>query len=455
MKTLKEILDPNRLSTILLYTSIISFIIAFNFTDNPPAGGWYQQFLPYLNNRPLSDITFLDSLTGYGITGDGTVGDTNYIIKTTNGGDNWFIVNSIYRDLSSVSFINQNTGFVCGGFNAVGGIVIKTTNGGNNWFSLNASFANHFTDMFVLSEDTIWLTDDNGFNGGLFKTNNGGLNWITQYHGFGSDPEKIYMFNSQIGFMGISGTSLQKTTNGGNSWFPIASEGTYRDMYFSDSLTGWKAIGSIKKTTDGGITWVTQTLPLTTYTGIRDFSNVNSDTIWGVGGSLYHPGFAETGIIYRTTNGGINWGYQVPDSNFNISKYLYIDFVKKLNGWSYSIRGVHTVGGGDSLTIYTGIKNNNLNISKSFTLYQNYPNPFNPATIISYKLEESSDVILKVYNIKGGEVNTLVKKKQNPGKYNLKFDGSKLSTGVYLYCLELFDKNGYSSSETKKMVLLR
>ena len=113
------------------------------------------------------------------------------------------------------------------------------------------------------------------------------------------------------------------------------------------------------------------------------------------------------------------------------------------------------MGGGDSLTIYTGIKNRNLNISKSFNLYQNYPNPFNPATIISYKLEESSDVILKVYNIKGGEVNTLVKNKQNPGKYDVKFDGSKLSTGIYLYCLELFDKYGNLSTETKKMVLVK
>ncbi|MGB4853222.1 MAG: hypothetical protein WBQ38_12985, partial [Ignavibacteria bacterium] len=94
MKTLKEIFDLNRLSTILLYTSIITFIIAFNFSDNPPAGGWQQQFLPFMNNRPLSDITFVDSLTGFGITGDHTANVTNYVIKTTNGGDNWFVVDS-------------------------------------------------------------------------------------------------------------------------------------------------------------------------------------------------------------------------------------------------------------------------------------------------------------------------------------------------------------------------
>ncbi|MBK7253785.1 MAG: hypothetical protein IPI04_07655 [Ignavibacteria bacterium] len=64
MNTLLEILNLKRLSGILYYTSIISFIIAFNFSDNP-AGGWQQQFLPFMNNRPLSDITFVDSLTGF------------------------------------------------------------------------------------------------------------------------------------------------------------------------------------------------------------------------------------------------------------------------------------------------------------------------------------------------------------------------------------------------------
>ncbi|MBK8381018.1 MAG: hypothetical protein IPL16_03835 [Ignavibacteria bacterium] len=125
MKTLKEMFDLNRLSTILLYTSIITFIIAFNFSDNPPAGGWQQQFLPFMNNRPLSDITFVDSLTGFGITGDHTANVTNYVIKTTNGGDNWFVVDSIYQDLTKVNFINTNTGFVCGGLNQIGGYLTK------------------------------------------------------------------------------------------------------------------------------------------------------------------------------------------------------------------------------------------------------------------------------------------------------------------------------------------
>jgi len=78
----------NKFTSLVFYLSLLIFIIAFSFAHNLP-GGWTQQFLPFMNDRPLSDMTFIDSLTGYGITGDGTVGDTNYIIKTSDGGENW------------------------------------------------------------------------------------------------------------------------------------------------------------------------------------------------------------------------------------------------------------------------------------------------------------------------------------------------------------------------------
>ena len=60
----------NKLSSGLFYFSIILFIIGFNFSDNPP-GGWYQQFLPNLPNMQISDMYFLDSLTGWAVTGNG------------------------------------------------------------------------------------------------------------------------------------------------------------------------------------------------------------------------------------------------------------------------------------------------------------------------------------------------------------------------------------------------
>ena len=87
---------------------------------------------------------------------------------------------------------------------------------------------------------------------------------------------------------------------------------------------------------------------------------------------------------------------------------------------------------------------------KEFTLSQNYPNPFNPVTIISYQLPETEFVTLKIYDILGNEVVTLVNEEKPAGSYNFSFDASKLPSGVYYYKLR-----AGNYVETKKMMLLK
>lgn len=93
---------------------------------------------------------------------------------------------------------------------------------------------------------------------------------------------------------------------------------------------------------------------------------------------------------------------------------------------------------------------NSSSIPIAFTLHQNYPNPFNPTTTIKYDLPKQAHVILKVYNILGQEVATLVNGVKRAGSYEVKFDGSKLSSGIYFYRL----KAGQNIM-TKKMILLQ
>jgi len=85
-----------------------------------------------------------------------------------------------------------------------------------------------------------------------------------------------------------------------------------------------------------------------------------------------------------------------------------------------------------------------------FSLEQNFPNPFNPSTVISYKLSAVSDVSLKVYDVIGREVRTLVNARQNPGIHSVKFDARKLPSGVYFYRLQAGE-----FTSTKKMVLAK
>ncbi len=85
-----------------------------------------------------------------------------------------------------------------------------------------------------------------------------------------------------------------------------------------------------------------------------------------------------------------------------------------------------------------------------FSLGQNYPNPFNPSTVISYQLPQSSMVSLRVYNILGKEVATLVNETQNAGTYKVSFDGSHLASGVYFYKMD-----AGSFSQCRKLLLIK
>lgn len=93
-----------------------------------------------------------------------------------------------------------------------------------------------------------------------------------------------------------------------------------------------------------------------------------------------------------------------------------------------------------------------------FDLGQNFPNPFNPNTVIGYQLSVSSNVTLKVYDVLGNEIVTLVDEKKPAGTYEVTFDASGLPSGVYLYRLQAGKSStgpGQSFVETRKMLLMK
>ncbi len=102
-----------------------------------------------------------------------------------------------------------------------------------------------------------------------------------------------------------------------------------------------------------------------------------------------------------------------------------------------------------SYTNATGLKNESVQ-PVTYSLSQNYPNPFNPTTNIKFSIEKSGFVTLKVYNILGQEVATLLNKELSAGSYTFDFDASKLSTGVYLYSIQ-----SGNFAQTKKMILIK
>ncbi|MDP2301927.1 MAG: T9SS type A sorting domain-containing protein [Ignavibacteria bacterium] len=137
--------------------------------------------------------------------------------------------------------------------------------------------------------------------------------------------------------------------------------------------------------------------------------------------------------------------YTAPATTGNVTLYANGNSVN-LNGantgdmWNFALNKTITVNP------VTDVKD--INLVTSFNLNQNYPNPFNPSTNISYSLMEGNFVTLKVFDVLGNEVSTLVNSYQAAGIQNIKFDASKLNSGIYFYRIE----SGNFVS-TKKMIL--
>ncbi len=105
---------------------------------------------------------------------------------------------------------------------------------------------------------------------------------------------------------------------------------------------------------------------------------------------------------------------------------------------------------GDTTHTATAIGDDHQPIVTSFGLKQNYPNPFNPSTTIEYSIAKASRVTIDVYNVLGQKVKSLIDEKQNPGIYQLKFNGSELSSGIYLYTIKAGNFH-----KTMKMLLVK
>ncbi|MCU7490909.1 MAG: T9SS type A sorting domain-containing protein [Ignavibacteria bacterium] len=100
--------------------------------------------------------------------------------------------------------------------------------------------------------------------------------------------------------------------------------------------------------------------------------------------------------------------------------------------------------------ILTDVKKDNASLPESFSLSQNYPNPFNPSTTINYSIPESRMVTLKVYDMLGKEVSTLLNEYKTAGNHSVQFNASSLPSGIYIYTIQ-----AGAFRDSKKLMLLK
>ena len=178
-------------------------------------------------------------------------------------------------------------------------------------------------------------------------------------------------------------------------------------------------------------------------------SGMNANLHWSTATEINNSGFE---IQRRQTSDWAKVGFVAGAGTSNAPRnYSYTD--SKLSAGSYSYR-LKQIDNNGAFTYGSTVEVAISSTPAAFALSQNYPNPFNPSTVISYQLPVNSRVTLKVYDMLGQEVATLVNGPQEAGVYTVSFNTSKgtpgLSSGVYIYRLE-----AGSFVSTKKLVLMR
>ncbi|MEI7483657.1 MAG: T9SS type A sorting domain-containing protein [Ignavibacteriota bacterium] len=383
-------------------------------------------------NSPVSRINGITSINnnifitsmGYGILTSG------------NGGVNWTSVNNGLPTLYTYCITaSANNLFVSSTGNTPE--VYLSTNLGANWTLANSGLSSGLNSLFA-SASYVYA----GNSSGAYYSTNNGANWILS-NLTGVTPMSFVKSGSVL-FAGTFGNGVYKSTDNGFNWINCSSGLTTLNINTlgvlgTDIFAGTNYGGAMYKTTNNGASWTEAN------SGIM---HLVIRSIASQGGHIFATANDSYGCIYHSTNAGQNWitknqgfGYTVP--NFT---YLYItnDYVYagtySSNIWKRSYQDL------------IGIQKISEVVPSSYSLSQNYPNPFNPSTVIRCQLPVVSNVSLKVYDVMGREVQTLVSEKLQAGSYEVKFDAgmSGLTSGVYFYKM---GTEGYS--ETKRMLLIK
>ncbi len=370
------------------------------------------------------DVQFFNADTGWIVT-------NNEFLKTTNGGNVWkkltsFVGFSAY----DFRFIDSQNGWTVGsGFNSAW----KTTNGGLSWDIMTTGLNKTNYAVSIVNATKIWIAADSGY---VLATTDGGTTWAKNLVGTARPITKIWMMDASNGIVTDDKGGIYKTTDGGKTWVnkiaPFATSSS--SLFMIDANNGWVTLSSpvAYKTTDGGNTWVQKSIG---FEQLRDVNFVNLNI-----------GFACTNnkTLYRTTDGGTSWTKATVPGDVN-ALYFASSSIGYIVGASGLIARTNNGGG------LTEVKNYSPSIiPQEFSLSQNYPNPFNPATNINFAVLHNGFVTLKVYDILGREVATLVNEHINSGSYNVSFDGIGLSSGIYFYQLR-----AENFVETKRMILVK
>jgi Secretion system C-terminal sorting domain/Photosynthesis system II assembly factor YCF48 len=474
---------------VTLPTSYNITSIHFSSASTGWAGDYYGDILKTTNGgdswvntvvMPGYDakVFFINDFTGWSVDTYG------FVNKTTNGGTNYTQTRLVFDTLSSVNFISSTIGFIVGD----SGKVFKTTNGGNVWNLISSDLYGKLNSIYMESPLKITVC---GHDGLVLFSEDGGNTWAFQISTASDLQQVTYASASSSGWaVGDLGTYVKKVATSANacvgssnvkSAYPFYSY--YMDsrtdmLYLANEiyLAGGGVAGNITKI---GFTFDSLfssqilngfniKLKTTNAASLTGFDNSGWSTVYS--GTYTVTGLGQTYIDLQTPFAYTQGNNLLVEVCFNNSSYTTNTFVNSSPAPGMTYHGHQDLGGGNGCvdittgnvmvnrpnicfftSVISGNPNQHSNVPKDFKLYQNFPNPFNPMTKIKFDVPKSSFVTLKIYDILGKEVASLVNEKLQPNSYAIDFNASGLNSGVY-FCQLSVDN---APLAIKKMLLVK
>lgn len=395
---------------------------------------------------------------------------TRGIYKTTNNGTLWTQCNKGITNSTIKTLLKIGSTLFAGAYYSGG--VHHTSNGGTTW---NHSYPSVSNVVQLVNNNNDIYAATAGW--GLFRSVDNGVNW-TPLTSNNADLLSVYtaaIGNNKI-FIGTATNGVYVSNDNGATWTVTNNNLTARNINML-TFVGTKLFAAtsagIVSTTDYGATWGQVSLQGKNIITIKANNNKIFAGTWGDGVYISNDNGAtwtqsNNGmtylLIYAITFDNNNNVYVASGANVYSSKDGGANWVLKNEGLPLDVYGIEVLdnylyAGTNTYGVYkrplselvTSIENS-LEIPNEIRLEQNYPNPFNPSTTIRYSISEPGHVSLKIYDLLGKEVATLVNEFKQPGNYDSQFSlqNSRLTSGIYFYKI-----TSGKYSETKKMIILK
>jgi photosystem II stability/assembly factor-like uncharacterized protein len=391
-------------------------IYIFRSVDGGATFTYNETPIPCAASSGAAQVDAFDANIALVSTADGD------IYRTTDGGANWTEVYSYEEGdpwFNGLRVLNENVA-IANGDGATSGDMhfVRSTDKGATWTEIESiDYLDAIYGLITFGTgtmnigETVWsiATDVNYDSSFIFLSTDAGVNW-----------------NSYK----ISGSDI---TN-----YP-------RSVAFNDADKGMISdkSGNLIKSTDGGVTWMAASNP--------DVESTFANSVVAIPNTDLIVDMDDVGVFY-TTDLGDTWD-EISTPEETASDYIVSGmFFNTKMGYVFTDNGL-VLRFEDQVTAISDP--DFTNVPNQYRLSQNYPNPFNPETKISFSIPKAGDVTIKIYDIQGREVTTLVNASMNAGTHEVVWNGTnasgfRVASGLYVYTMKSADQ-----VLSKKMVLMK